>query len=96
MSSPMKGRRVGCVLAIVIALTALGAPATHPPGESRAASVSRSSVVPLAAIDLNGLFGDENEPDENEGGGDHATQSSGTPSQSCSCSWPSRRSPAVT
>jgi hypothetical protein len=32
----------------------------------------------VAAIDLHGLFGDENEPDENEGGGDQVQQGSGT------------------
>ena len=52
---------------------------------------------PLAAIDLRGLFGDENEPDENEGGGEQArSRGRASPSPSCSCSWLSRRSPAAT
>jgi hypothetical protein len=74
----MKFRRASCLLAIGIALAALGAPAVPHSGDVRAVSVSSSSVAPLAAIDLHGLFGDENEPDENEGGGDQAGQSSGT------------------
>lgn len=73
----MKLRRVASVLAVVIALAALGAPSVPHSGEARA-SVSASSVVPVAQIDIRGLFGDENEPDENEGGGDQAKQSSGT------------------
>jgi hypothetical protein len=71
-------RRVVCLLAIGIALAALGAPVAPRVGEARPASVSQSSVIPLAAIDLHGLFGDENEPDENEGGGEEEKQSSGT------------------
>jgi hypothetical protein len=74
----MKFRRVSCLLAIGIALAALGAPAVPHSDEARAATVSSSSVAPQAAIDIRGLFGDENEPDENEGGGDQARQSSGT------------------
>jgi hypothetical protein len=70
-------RRVVCLLAIGIALAALGAPVAPRVGEARPASVSQSSVIPLAAIDLHGLFGDENEPDENEGGGDRGETSSG-------------------
>jgi hypothetical protein len=70
-------RRVVCLLAIGIALAALGAPVAPNAGEARPASVSQSSVIPLAAIDLHGLFGDENEPDENEGGGDRGETSSG-------------------
>jgi hypothetical protein len=75
----MKLRRVACVLAVGMALAALGAPAVPHSNEARAATVSSSSVAPRAAIDIRGLlFGDENEPDENEGGGEQAKQSSGT------------------
>jgi hypothetical protein len=73
----MKFRRLGCLLAIGVALAALGAPLA-PHSGARAASAAPSSVAPVAAIDLHGLFGDENEPDENEGGGDQVQQSSGT------------------
>jgi hypothetical protein len=73
----IKLRRAGCLLAIGIALAALAAPAAPHSGEARAAPVSPASVAPQAAIDLHGLFGDENEPDENEGGGDQSGQSSG-------------------
>lgn len=73
----MKVRRMASVLAVGLALTALGAPVVPHAGEARA-SVSASSVVPVAQIDIRGLFGDENEPDENEGGGDQAKQTSGT------------------
>jgi hypothetical protein len=72
-----KFRRASCVLAIGIALATLAALGVSHSGDARAASVSSSSVAPLAAIDIRGLFGDENEPDENEGGGDRAEQSSG-------------------
>jgi hypothetical protein len=74
----MKLRRVARVLAVSMALAALGAPAVPHSDEARAATVSSSSVAPRAAIDIRGLFGDENEPDENEGGGEQAKQSSGT------------------
>jgi hypothetical protein len=70
-------RRLGCLLAIGIALAALGAPAALPSGEAHAASVAPAAVAPPAAIDLHGLFGDENEPDENEGGGDQSQQGPG-------------------
>jgi hypothetical protein len=78
MRAAMKLRRVACVLAVGVALAALGAPVAPRVGEGSPASVSQSSVIPLAAIDLHGLFGDENEPDENEGGGEEEKQSSGT------------------
>ena len=74
----MKVRRAGCLLAIGIALVALGAPLAPHSGGARAASAATSSIAPVAAIDLHSLFGDENEPDENEGGGDQSQQSSGT------------------
>ena len=79
----MKFSRIGCLLAVGVTLIAMGAPVVPHAGESRAASVSTSSVVPLAAIDLGGLFGNENEPDENEpdeggGGGQQTNQTSGT------------------
>lgn len=77
MRALSKFRRVSCLLAIGIALAALAAPSVPQSGHARAASVSSSPVAPLAAIDIRGLFGDENEPDENEGGGDKAEQSSG-------------------
>ena len=77
MRTPIKLRRVGCLLAIGIALAALAAPAALPAGDAHAASVSPASVAPSAAIDLHGLFGDENEPDENEGGGERGETSSG-------------------
>ena len=78
MRTATKLRRIALMLAVGMALAALGAPALPHSDEARAATVSSSSVAPLAAIDIRGLFGDENEPDENEGGGDQAKQSSGT------------------
>ena len=79
MRTARKLRRVALVLALSMALAALGAPAVPHSDEARAATVSSSSVAPQAAIDIRGLlFGDENEPDENEGGGEQAKQSSGT------------------
>ena len=65
-------RRIVCLLAIGLTLAAL---AVHAAGEPAAATVSRSSAVPVAQIDLGGLFGDENEPDENEGGSAGKSQS---------------------
>lgn len=70
-------RRIGCLLAVCAALAAMGGPVVAQADEARGASVSASSVVPLAQIDIRGLFGDENEPDENEGGAQTNT-SSGT------------------
>jgi hypothetical protein len=79
MRTATKLRRVALVLAVGMALAALGAPAVPHSDEARAATVSSSSVAPQSAIDIRGLlFGDENEPDENEGGGEQAKQSSGT------------------
>jgi hypothetical protein len=76
-------RRIGCLLAIGVMLAAPGAPvvphaaAVPHAGAAPAESVSSSSVAPVA-IDLGGLFGNENEPDENEGGGDNTSSNSGT------------------
>ena len=70
--------RVGSVLAVSVALAALGAPVLPHAEEARAAPVSGSSVAPVAEIELGGLFGNENEPDENEGGGEQEEQGSGT------------------
>jgi hypothetical protein len=70
-------RRIGCLVAVCTAFVALGGPVPPHADEARGASASASSVVPLAQIDIRGLFGDENEPDENEGGRQTHT-SSGT------------------
>jgi hypothetical protein len=79
MRTATKLRRVAVVLVVGMALAALGAPGLPHSGDARTATVSSSSVAPQAAIDIRGLlFGDENEPDENEGGGEQAKQSSGT------------------
>ena len=51
--------RIACVLAVVVALAGLGTLALRTP----AAAASRA---PTAFIDLGGIFGNENEPDENE------------------------------
>ena len=65
-------RRVGCLLAICVMVAALGSTLVAQPVEARAA--------PVGQIDLGGLFGDENEPDENEtdGGRGEQQQASGT------------------
>jgi hypothetical protein len=51
--------RIACVLAVVVALAGLGTLTlrAHEPAASR---------TPAAFIDLGGIFGNENEPDENE------------------------------
>jgi hypothetical protein len=54
-------RRIAWVLAIGVLLLAFGAALLIPGGEERPASVDHAAL-----IDLPGLFGDENEPDENE------------------------------
>jgi membrane protease YdiL (CAAX protease family) len=55
--------RLGAVALVLVALAAF-VPFTHPhPG---AGPQSASYVTPMAALDIGGLFGDENEPDENE------------------------------
>ncbi len=69
--------RMGAVVLLLAALAAF-APFTQP--HPRAAPQSASHVTPMAALDIGSLFGDENEPDENESdegsppsaqGGDH-------------------------
>ena len=55
--------RLGAVALVFVALAAF-APFTHP--HSGAGPQSASYVTPTAALDIGGLFGDENEPDENE------------------------------
>ena len=66
--------RIAFFLAIGALLLAIGACVLLPGGEERPASVDQAAL-----IDLGGLFGDENEADENEPeeGGPPAPQNSG-------------------
>jgi hypothetical protein len=69
--------RVPCTLAIVLLIVGLGTYALPHAADSPR---SQSAVAPVAAIDLGGIFGSENEPDEDEAdeneGGRPAPQSS--------------------
>jgi hypothetical protein len=53
--------RIACVLAVIVALAGLGRLALQAPEPA-------ASRAPAAFIDLGGIFGNENEPDENESG----------------------------
>ena len=57
-------RLVVSLLAVGVVLAVAGEPVVPHAGE--AAAPVHSSVAPTAAIDLGELFGNENEPDENE------------------------------
>ncbi len=75
----MRLRLVLSLLAIGVVLATAGAPVPHPGG---AGAPAPSAVAPMAAIDLGEIFGNENEPDENEADegsrGGQTTHSSGT------------------
>jgi hypothetical protein len=59
--------RIVCVLAVVVALAGLGTLGLQAPEPA-------ASRAPAALIDLGGIFGNENEPDENETDGGRAQQ----------------------
>jgi hypothetical protein len=64
----MKRSRTACALMIGVVLAALGTPTVHAGGAPNP-QVPTASVAPAALIDLDGLFADENEADEDEPGG---------------------------
>ena len=67
-------RRVLQAAAIGLVALALAFAGPHPHAPSGPATSGGSHVAPMASINIGELFGDENEPDENEAeeGGSHA------------------------
>jgi hypothetical protein len=78
--------RIACVLALGVIIAAVGVPSS---AHARVTPSMVPSAAPAAAIDIPGLFGDENEPDETEadeggpeGGTSAYTRRAITPSRS--------------
>jgi hypothetical protein len=71
-------RAVTRAACLALLLVAIGSVAAIPKGDPGRGVHGTSQVVPMASLNLSELFGDENEPDENEAeeGG-----AQGTPSQ---------------
>lgn len=67
--------RILCLVAIAVMLAGVGSLATPHPADAQGSA----STVPPVAIDLGGIFGDENEPDEDENEGDEGGSEDGRP-----------------